>query len=119
MPAGSIAPRKKRNKGPRPKHVPQRMCITCREKSAKRGLTRIVRTPEGRVLIDPTGKANGRGAYLCDNRRCWERALATNGLSRALNIDIDSEARAMLHEHAATLIDRDDPPAESEEGLRK
>jgi predicted RNA-binding protein YlxR (DUF448 family) len=116
MSAGSIAPRKKRNKGPRPKHVPQRMCITCRAKSAKRGLTRVVRTPEGKVLIDPTGKANGRGAYLCDNRSCWDRSIATNGLSRALNIDVGSEVREMLREHAATLLERDDPPAESEEG---
>ena len=116
MTAGSIAPRKKRNKGPRPKHVPQRMCITCREKSAKRGLTRIVRSPEGRVLIDPTGKANGRGAYLCDDRRCWERAIATNGLSRALNIEIDSETKEMLRQHAATLSERDDSEPESEEG---
>lgn len=67
-------------------------------------------------MIDPTGKANGRGAYLCDNRRCWERAIATDGLSRALNIEIDSDAREMLRAHAATLIERVDSAAESEEG---
>lgn len=119
MSAGSIAHRNKRNKGPRPKHVPQRMCITCREKSAKRGLTRIVRTPDGRVAIDPTGKANGRGAYLCDDRRCWERALSSNALSRALNIDIDSATKDVLHDHAKTLLERDDPNAESEEGRKQ
>lgn len=116
MNAGSTAPRKKRNKGPRPKHVPQRMCITCREKSAKRILTRVVRSPEGRVFIDPSGKANGRGAYLCDNRRCWERALETNSLSRALNIEIDPGARGALREHAASLLDRDETEPGSEEG---
>jgi predicted RNA-binding protein YlxR (DUF448 family) len=47
---------KRRAKGPRPKHIPQRMCVACRERSAKRTLIRIVRTPEGRVELDPTGR---------------------------------------------------------------
>ena len=98
-PAGA----KGKAKGPRPKHVPQRMCVACREHDAKRGLIRIVRTPEGAVALDPTGKRNGRGAYLCHRPECWERALRTGALSRALNALIDDETAALLRRHAETL----------------
>ncbi len=82
------------------------MCVSCRERSAKRVLTRIVRTPAGMVEIDPTGKLNGRGAYLCDQRQCWERALATGNLARALNIEIPAEASVTLRDFAATRPER-------------
>jgi hypothetical protein len=97
------APRRKRHKGPRPKHVPQRTCVSCREKGDKRGLIRIVRSPEHEVAIDPTGKRNGRGAYLCYKPGCWRRALTTPLLGRALNTDINEDARAELEKYAATL----------------
>src|SRR6478735_7944116 len=73
----SSSPTRKRHKEPRSKHVPQRMCIACREHDVKRGLYRIVRTPEGAVEPDPTGRRNGRGAYLCGRAACWERALSS------------------------------------------
>ncbi len=73
--------------GQRPKHVPQRTCVACRRTDTKRGLVRLVRTAEGRVEIDPTGKRNGRGAYLCHNPACWEAALKRRSLERALRID--------------------------------
>jgi predicted RNA-binding protein YlxR (DUF448 family) len=92
-----------RKKGPRPKHVPQRMCVACREHEAKRGLFRIVRTPEGRVEPDPTGRRNGRGAYLCGRQACWEKALTTGILARALNVEIDTDTIDALRRHAATL----------------
>ncbi|NJN97822.1 MAG: YlxR family protein [Anaerolineales bacterium] len=57
----------------RPKHKPQRTCIICREVKDKRDLIRVVRTPAGQLMIDPTGKANGRGAYLCRQTGCWEK----------------------------------------------
>src|SRR5829696_8441719 len=95
--------RPRRHKGPRPKHVPQRMCISCRERSAKRTLVRIVRTPEGAVEIDLNGKRNGRGAYLCDDPACWERAVRSESLANALKTMIDSTAVEMLRSHAATL----------------
>lgn len=98
----------RRAKGRRPKHVPQRTCVACREQSAKRTLTRIVRTTEGTVEIDPTGKKNGRGAYLCDRRVCWERGLAKGILARALNVEISPSASETIMRHAATL------PTESE-----
>jgi hypothetical protein len=66
-------------------------------------LTRIVRTPEGRIIIDPTGKANGRGAYLCSERACWERAIKRRVLNHALKTEVDAESTQRLLEHAATL----------------
>jgi len=79
------------------------MCISCRERSAKRTLVRIVRTPEGAIEIDPTGKRNGRGAYLCDDPACWERAIRSESLANALKTIVDPTAVAMLRSHAATL----------------
>ena len=92
-----------RRKARRPKHVPRRMCVACRERDAKRGLYRIVRTPEGWVEPDPTGRRNGRGAYLCDRASCWEKALSSGILARALNVEIDTETMDALRRHAATL----------------
>lgn len=95
--------KKHTSKGPRPKHIPQRMCISCRDRSAKKTLFRIVRTPEGEVELDLTGKKNGRGAYLCDDPACWRRALSNESLSRALKIELPPEAIERLSQHAATL----------------
>jgi len=101
----------KRRKGQRPKHVPQRTCVACREQDSKRSLTRIVRTPGGDVLIDPTGKQNGRGAYLCDRATCWDRALSSNVLSRALNVELTAETLQRLREFAADLPGESATPA--------
>lgn len=96
------APRKKR-KGLKPRHIPQRTCIVTRQTGDKRELIRIVRTPEGRVEVDPTGKMNGRGAYLTADRAIWERALKGNILSRALKVDINAEDMATLQAYAESL----------------
>jgi len=79
------------------------MCIACRAHDSKRGLHRIVRTPEGTVAPDPTGRRNGRGAYLCGQSLCWEKALSSGILARALNVEIDTETVNALRRHAATL----------------
>ena len=89
-----------------PKHIPQRTCIGCREVEAKRELLRIVRTPEGRVVADPTGKQAGRGAYLHKERECWEAVLNARGrLEHALNLErpVSAEDRAALEQLAATF----------------
>jgi predicted RNA-binding protein YlxR (DUF448 family) len=93
-------------KGSRPKHVPQRTCIACRSTDAKRQLIRLVRTPEGQVEIDETGKKNGRGAYLCRTRECWDIGLAKKALDNALKITIDPENRARLKAFGETLPER-------------
>ncbi|MFN0094827.1 MAG: RNase P modulator RnpM [Dehalococcoidia bacterium] len=72
--------------GPKPRHVPQRTCIGCREEQGKRTFVRIVRTPDGRVIVDPTGRANGRGAYLHPLRACWVKALKGATIQNALKI---------------------------------
>jgi predicted RNA-binding protein YlxR (DUF448 family) len=66
-------------------------------------LVRIVRTPEGAIVIDETGKRNGRGAYLCSQMSCWERALERRHLERALKVKLTTEAQAQLAEYAAGL----------------
>jgi predicted RNA-binding protein YlxR (DUF448 family) len=88
----------------RPKHVPQRTCVACREVLPKRGLVRLVRTPEG-VVIDPTGKKTGRGAYLHDKRSCWEKALKSDLLERALKTELTTEERERLRAHGNTMPD--------------
>ena len=85
----------------RPKHVPQRTCVGCRTVLAKRTLTRIVRLPDG-VFVDPTGKLNGRGAYLHDLRSCWERALK-GGLANGLKVSLTPEDRQRLETYMADL----------------
>ena len=87
----------------RRKHIPHRTCIACRTGRAKRELVRIVRTPEGAVVIDETGKRNGRGAYLCTQMSCWERALERRHLERALKVELTTEAQAQLREYATGL----------------
>lgn len=108
MPLPDNKPRRKKSKPVRAKHVPVRTCVACRESGAKRGLTRIVRTPEGEVKIDPTGKLNGRGAYLCDKSSCWERASSSPILSRALNVQLTQETREYIKECAAGLTSHGD-----------
>jgi predicted RNA-binding protein YlxR (DUF448 family) len=68
-------------------------------------LIRLVRTPEVHLVIDETGKRNGRGAYLCPKRACWETALKGNQLSKALKMDIGESERQMLRDFAATLTE--------------
>jgi predicted RNA-binding protein YlxR (DUF448 family) len=89
--------------GPKPRRVPQRTCIACRGTEAKRGLVRVVRTPEGRVALDPTGKANGRGAYVHESRACWDEALKKDRLGRALKVNVAAEDEAQLRAHAESV----------------
>ena len=73
------------------KKIPMRMCVSCREMQPKQELVRVVRTPEGAVVLDTTGRANGRGAYLCKKSACLEKAIKSRALERALENKIDSE----------------------------
>ncbi len=80
----------------RQRRVPQRTCVVCRTTADKRTLTRLVRTPDDGVHVDPTGKRNGRGAYLCDDPACWERALTSDVLGRALRTTLTEDDRERL-----------------------
>ena len=82
----------------RKKHIPQRMCIACRESQAKKTLIRLVRTPDG-IVVDPTGKLPGRGAYLHADPDCWEvglKSALTSSLKRELNAEDRQRLRLEL-----------------------
>ncbi len=68
------------------KKLPVRQCLGCREHLPKNQLVRIVRSPDGRVFADFSGKANGRGAYLCRNPECLKKAARSRALERALDV---------------------------------
>lgn len=86
------------------KHVPQRTCIGCREVKPKRELVRVVRTPDGNIELDNTGRKNGRGAYVCPNRGCWEKALAGKQLERTLRGNISEANRDELKTSGRNLF---------------
>lgn len=73
----------------------QRTCIVCRNTSGKTELIRVVRTPEGQVRLDATGKANGRGAYVC-GRDCFETALDKHRFEGALKVKLNDEDKKSL-----------------------
>ena len=73
------------------KKIPQRQCMGCRERREKRAMIRVVRTPEGEVTLDFSGKKNGRGAYLCPNPDCLKKAIRSKSLDRSLEVTIPQE----------------------------
>lgn len=79
-----------------PKKTPMRQCVACREKKEKYALARVVRTPSGEVLYDAKGRTSGRGAYICKDIKCLEKAVKSRALARALECDVPDEAFAEL-----------------------
>jgi uncharacterized protein len=97
---------------PRQKHIPQRTCVSCRRTDAKRGLVRVLRDGEGRVSVDPTGRRNGRGAYLCHDPACWQNAIKRKALERALRLEqLHPDDRDALLAYAAGLVADPEPAA--------
>ena len=80
----------------KPKKIPMRMCVGCREMKEKRELIRIVRTPEGETVLDSTGKRSGRGAYICRQVECLRRAIRQKQLERQLEITLTPEITEAL-----------------------
>ena len=80
----------------KPKKIPMRMCVGCREMKPKKELLRAVRSPQGEVSLDPTGKKPGRGAYCCYNADCLRRALKQGQLDRQLEVRLSDEVNAEL-----------------------
>ena len=93
----------------KPKKIPMRMCVGCREMKPKRELIRVVRSPEGEVSLDPVGKKPGRGAYVCRCEACLMRAIKQKQLDRQLEVAITPEVTEQLIATIAAL-----PPAEPE-----
>ena len=73
------------------KRVPLRMCTGCGEMKPKKELVRVVKPPEGDICIDRTGKKAGRGAYVCPNTACLQKALRSKALDRSLEVEIPQE----------------------------
>ena len=78
------------------KKIPQRQCMGCRERKAKRELIRVVRTPDGTVSLDFGGKMNGRGAYICPNPECLKKVRKSKALDRSLEVAIPDEVYERL-----------------------
>ena len=73
------------------KKVPQRQCMGCRERKAKREMIRVVRCTDGTVSLDFSGKLNGRGAYVCPDPECLKKAIKSKSLDRSLEVAIPEE----------------------------
>ncbi len=73
------------------KKIPLRMCIGCAEHKPKKELVRIVKSPEGEIFVDLTGRKNGRGAYICHNGECLKKARKTRKLERTFSCEISDE----------------------------
>lgn len=85
---------------------PQRTCIACREVAGKRELVRLVRSPEGAVAVESPGqRLSGRGAYLCHDRSCWERALEGATIGKALRMSPNSGDLEGLRRYLETIPD--------------
>jgi len=90
----------------KPKKIPMRMCVGCREMKEKRELIRVVRGPEGDVSLDPTGKKSGRGAYVCRNAECLKRAIRQRQLERQLEVVLTEEVSEYLKRELETLSEK-------------
>ena len=75
----------------KPKKIPERQCLGCNEHKPKKELLRVVRTPDGEILLDFTGKKSGRGAYICRDVTCLKRARKSRRIDRALEVSIPEE----------------------------
>ena len=78
------------------KKIPQRQCMGCRERKAKREMIRVVRQPDGTVSLDFGGKMNGRGAYICPDPDCLKKAQRSKALERSLEVEIPAEVYERL-----------------------
>ena len=75
-----------------------RMCIVCREHSDKKELLRIVKNKDGQIFVDKTGKANGRGAYICKSKECLNKLKKLRGLNRAFKCEVSDDVYNMIGE---------------------
>lgn len=78
------------------KKIPLRQCIGCNEMKAKKEMLRILKTTEGDMVLDTTGKLNGRGAYICKNSECLKKAIKQKGIERSFKMEIDKSVYEKL-----------------------
>ena len=80
------------------KKVPMRQCVGCREMKSKKEMIRVIKTPENDILLDTTGKKNGRGAYVCCSGECLNKAIRNKGLERSFKQSIPADIYERLEE---------------------
>ncbi len=95
--------------GPKPRKIPMRQCLGCNEHRPKQELIRVVRSPEGEISLDPTGKKSGRGAYICRASGCLKKVRKIGRLSKNLSCEIPAEVYDRLEAQLSAL-----PAAEDE-----
>ena len=93
------------------KKIPERRCLGCGVSCPKSSLIRVVRTPEGDVVLDATGKANGRGAYICRKSECFRTARKKGRFSSNLSCEIPEEVYDSLEKRVASY-EKEAPPSE-------
>lgn len=87
------------------KKIPMRKCVGCQEMKEKKSLIRVVKTAEGDIILDDTGKKNGRGAYICKSLECFKKAKKTKSLERSLGVSVSEQVYEEL-EKEMNQIDR-------------
>ena len=85
------------------KKIPQRQCIGCGEMKGKKEMIRVIKTAEGEILLDATGRKNGRGAYLCPSEECLKKAIKNKGLERSFKMAIPKEVYESLEKEIEVL----------------
>ena len=85
--------------------IPMRQCVGCREMKSKKEMIRVIKTAEDQILLDATGRKNGRGAYLCPSMECFKKAVKGRGLERSFKMAIPREVYETL-EKEMEEIDR-------------
>ena len=88
------------------KKVPLRKCTGCQEMKIKKEMMRILRTAEGEIVLDTTGRKNGRGAYVCRSMECFEKAVKSKGLERSLKCRVPEEAYESLKKEIELFEER-------------
>lgn len=83
--------------------IPMRQCTGCREMKSKKEMLRVLKTPEETIVLDATGKKNGRGAYICFSKECLEKAIKSRGLERSLKASIPEEVYENLKKEFDTI----------------
>lgn len=88
------------------KRVPLRKCTGCQEMRNKKDMMRILRTSEGDIILDTTGRKNGRGAYVCCSMECFEKAVKNRGLERSLSVKVPEETYESLKKEIESIEKR-------------
>ena len=85
------------------KKVPMRQCVGCGEMKSKKELIRVIKTPEQEIVLDATGRKNGRGAYICASTECLKIAMKRKGLERSLKVSIPTEVYDSLEQEMSKI----------------